>query len=215
MLQRFLNLSAYIFSLPKTLIFNFHYFPFSTAIKLPVYVSPYVKFEKLGGKVVLHDTRRGCIRMGYQSGRIKTTWYNEGVIEFMGKADIRGGSQIWSRGHLTIGAEFTINQKSSLVAGNRITIGKKVLLSSEIMIIDSDFHSIYDSNGAHINASEPIEIGDKVWIGYRCMLLKGAKIPGGSVIGAGSIVTKQFTEENVILAGVPAKIVKQDIVWVR
>lgn len=215
MIRKIYKILGYLPSAPKTLLFNFHYFPFSTAIKLPVYVSPHVKFERLKGKVVLHEIRSGCVRIGYQSGNAKTKWHNEGLIEFLGNADLRGGCSVWARGHLKIGSEFTINTASALVAGNKVTIGSKVLLSSDITIIDSDFHQIYDSSGVHINASSPIEIGDHVWMGYRSMVLKGSKIPSGSVVGAGSIVTKKFDQENIILAGSPAMIKKENISWKR
>ena len=55
--------------------------------------------------------------------------------------------------------------------------------------------------------SEPIIIEDDVWIGMNCLILKGVKIGKGSVVGAGSVVTKNVPE-FVVVAGNPATIVK-------
>ena len=68
-------------------------------------------------------------------------------------------------------------------------------------------------DGNRINPSESIVVQDHVWIGYRALVNKGVVIPKNSVVGTGAVVTKAFEEENVILAGVPAKIVKHNIDW--
>ena len=52
-----------------------------------------------------------------------------------------------------------------------------------------------------------IEIGDGCWLGARVLVLPGVKVGNGSIIGAGSVVTKDI-ESNVIAAGVPAKVIR-------
>ena len=49
----------------------------------------------------------------------------------------------------------------------------------------------------------------------RVMIFKGAVIPDGSVVGAGSLVNKKFEEENILIAGSPAKKIRSDIEWRR
>lgn len=99
------------------------------------------------------------------------------------------------------------------IEGKSIYIGKDCLLSSEIVFRTGDSHSILDMEGKRINPSEDIVIGDHVWIGHRVLINKGVIIPKNSVVGTGAVVTKSFDEENVVLAGVPAKIVKHNINW--
>ena len=99
------------------------------------------------------------------------------------------------------------------IEGSSIKIGKDCLFSSEIVFRTGDSHSILDMDGNRINPSENIVIGDHVWIGYRALVNKGVVIPKNSVVGTGAIVTKTFEEENVVIAGVPAKIVKHNINW--
>ncbi|MBQ8668401.1 acyltransferase, partial [bacterium] len=53
------------------------------------------------------------------------------------------------------------------------------------------------------------------WVGMRVMILKGAVIPKGSVVGAMSMVNKKFEEENILIAGTPAEKIRSDIEWRR
>ena len=55
-----------------------------------------------------------------------------------------------------------------------------------------------------------LRLGNNVWIGANSLILGGVNITGSNVvIAAGSIVTKSFSESNVVLAGCPARIIKQ------
>jgi acetyltransferase-like isoleucine patch superfamily enzyme len=55
----------------------------------------------------------------------------------------------------------------------------------------------------------PVAIGNDVWIGVRAIILGGATLPDGTIVGAGSVVTKAFAEPYTTIAGVPAKIIRQ------
>lgn len=56
-------------------------------------------------------------------------------------------------------------------------------------------------------------IGNHVWIGEHCYILKNATISDNSVVGSMSVVTKRFDEENVVIAGNPAKIYRRNVMW--
>jgi len=100
--------------------------------------------------------------------------------------------------------------------GVSVKIGKDCMFSYDIMLWASDTHKIIDSNDEVLNKSKfGIEIGDHVWCGTRCTILKDAKISNNSVIGAASVVTRRFEDENVIIAGNPARIIKENISWKR
>ena len=60
--------------------------------------------------------------------------------------------------------------------------------------------------------TKPIEIGDHVWIGLRAIILKGVKIGNGSVIAAGAVVTRDVPPYSLV-AGVPARVIKENIYW--
>lgn len=114
-----------------------------------------------------------------------------------------------------IGEKTRILGKTHLAAieGTAIRIGRECLFSSNIHFRTGDSHSVLDRTGKRINPSRDISLGDHVWLGTGVTCLKGAMIPGHSVVGAASLVTGKFTEPNCVLAGVPAKVVKTDVDW--
>lgn len=80
----------------------------------------------------------------------------------------------------------------------------------------SDFHSIIDlQNGKRINPPDNIKIGNENWITNYVSIRKGAEIKDYNVISPYTIVNKKFMKSNVILAGQPAKVVKENITWSR
>ena len=101
----------------------------------------------------------------------------------------------------------------AVIEGTSINIGKDCLFSSDIVFRIGDSHSLLDNMGRRINPSKSIEVGNHVWVGHRVLVNKGAKIPSDSIVGTGAIVTKQFTEDNIVIAGVPAKIIKDNVSW--
>lgn len=99
------------------------------------------------------------------------------------------------------------------LGGTEIRIGEGSLFSNNIEIHSTDYHGIYNKNGERINPDKNIVIGRYVWIGMGSKVLKGTEIPDGVVVGAGSVVSGKFVEENTIIAGNPAKIIKREIFW--
>lgn len=98
---------------------------------------------------------------------------------------------------------------------NNITIGDDVLFSFGIILWPSDGHTIYDvnTNKAINKSTSGISIGSHVWVCMHTNIMKNVKIPNNCTIGARSLVNKSFEEENIILAGVPAKIIKSGVNW--
>ena len=119
------------------------------------------------------------------------------------------------------GNRITIGDRTNLCGqihlacteGKAITIGEDCLFSSQIVFRTGDSHSILDADGNRINPARDITVADRVWLGHRVLLNKGVHIPADSVVGTGAVVTKAFHDPHVILAGVPAKVVKENISW--
>ncbi len=95
-----------------------------------------------------------------------------------------------------------------------IFIDEFCLVANNIEIRNSDGHSIFE-NGKLINPSSSIHISNNVWIGQNAKILKGANIGAHSVIALNALVSSGNYENNIILAGLPAKIIKKDITWSR
>lgn len=98
----------------------------------------------------------------------------------------------------------------------KIKIGNDNMFSYDIEFRTGDGHTVYDINTNKVlNSSDNIIIGDHVWLGRGATILKGTHIPSNCVVGANFVVNKKFEKENCIIAGVPAKIIKENINWDR
>jgi acetyltransferase-like isoleucine patch superfamily enzyme len=101
----------------------------------------------------------------------------------------------------------------TICATNRISIGDRCLIGSDVMIVDTDFHPLEIQGRRYAerpsrNQNHEIWIGNDVFVGARTLILKGVNIGHGSVIGAGSVVT-QNVPPGTIFAGNPAKFIKK------
>lgn len=99
---------------------------------------------------------------------------------------------------------------------SKIIIGKNTQIGKDVIIRTSDGHSIFNiGENVPFNAPEDVIIGDNVWLGERVVVLKGSTIPSNTIVGSCALVNKKFAEENTILGGVPAKIIKRNVTWKR
>lgn len=101
---------------------------------------------------------------------------------------------------------------TTLYAWEKIKIGDKTIIGANTKIMDNDFHPIKPEDRLINDNSKivpkPVSIGKNVFIGCNCLILKGTVIGDNCTVGAGSVVSGVF-EENCIIAGNPAKIIKK------
>lgn len=123
-------------------------------------------------------------------------------------------------GKVTIGDRCYLGA-SHLVCHTSIQIGNDVIMSWGVTIVDHDSHSLdWAKRSSDVKdwkkglkkwdyvAVSPVNIGDKVWIGFGASILKGVTVGEGAVIGARSTVTRNVPPFTVV-AGNPAKVVRQ------
>jgi acetyltransferase-like isoleucine patch superfamily enzyme len=108
---------------------------------------------------------------------------------------------------LSIGEGSFVNHRSELIAHERVEIGRHCLFAWDVQVMDSDSHSV---DGLPHTA--PVVIGDRVWIGCRATVLKGVTIGDGAVVAAGSVVTRDVPA-RALVAGNPARLVREDVTW--
>lgn len=111
----------------------------------------------------------------------------------------------WPGGEIEIGEGTTINYAASISAASSVRIGKNCLIGTYVNIMDCTFHNQADRSWT-LDA-EPIVIEDNVWLGNRCVIMKGVRIGRGATISACSLVTRDVPAGSMV-AGVPARVVK-------
>ena len=101
-----------------------------------------------------------------------------------------------------------INHNCTFLDTSPIYIGKNVFIAPNVVISCAGHSKDATQRAEGIMTSAPIRIGDDVWIGANATITAGITIENGSIIGAGSVVTKDIPA-NVIATGVPCKVLRE------
>lgn len=105
---------------------------------------------------------------------------------------------------------FSMNSFSVLIAAQKITIGQDVMIGRNVVIYDSDFHRINENK----YISKSVCIQDHVWIASNAMILKGVTTGTGSIIAAGTLVTKDIPQQSIAIKK-DYTILRQNVQWTR
>lgn len=139
----------------------------------------------------------------------------------LGGLTIDIGSAKWKNtgARLTIGRNFSTGSRSRFILPNPenvIKIGDDCMFSNSIILRAGEYpHLIFDNiTGAYLDLSDGIFIGDHVWVGEGVYINKSVTINRECIVGARSVVTRRFEVENAVIAGNPAKVVKENVRWI-
>ncbi len=120
-----------------------------------------------------------------------------------------------NRGVCSLGDGTEVVDGYFVVSDASLTIGADCLLAAGVIVRTHDEHHIFDADThERINYPKDVVIGDNVWIGLRASILAGARIGRGSVVGAGAVTSGQFGDHQII-AGCPAKVLRERVCWSR
>lgn len=111
-------------------------------------------------------------------------------------------------GRLEIAESVFINYGTTIAAQENVTIGANCNIGTFVMIMDNSFHRLEPERRLERPVSAPVFIERNVWLGGRVIVLPGVRIGAGSVVGAGSIVTKDIPPRSLAV-GVPAKVIRE------
>ena len=111
--------------------------------------------------------------------------------------------QVQKDAKLEIGKAY-VNYGATILAGNDMKIGNDILISRNVTIFDSDHHKIFDKEGNCTNDVREFNIGNHVWIGISCCILRGSQIGDGAVIAANSVVGGKIRPKTMA-SGNPAR----------
>ena len=138
-------------------------------------------------------------------------------VELSPLLKISKGTQIGSftkikatEGPLTIGAHVSIGTCCFISAeAGGVEIGDYTMFGPNVSVLGNNyrFDRLDIPMSLQEKTSQGISIGEDVWVGAGSVILDGVKVGNGAIIAAGSVVTKDVPEFHVV-AGVPAKVVK-------
>lgn len=181
---------------------------YSAKFRLPFLISRgSIVSVKKGAQIVTTDKAR--LFLGFH------TINNQGAILQLDKnstLNIKGSVNMFSNSKVVVmeNACLSIGQRTFFNEGVRVQCRKKISIGDDCafswggLIVDSDFHGIYIT-GEVMNHDEPVEIGDRVWLGAKSTIQKGAQIENDVIIGSHSLVLKGRYDRKAIYAGSPAK----------
>jgi maltose O-acetyltransferase len=110
--------------------------------------------------------------------------------------------------HLEVGENFYANHGCTILDCNKVKIGKNCLLAPHVCISAATHPIDPTLRAAGAEYTAPVTIGDNVWIGANATICPGVTIGNNVVVGAGAVVTKNVVD-NVVVAGVPAKVIRK------
>ena len=163
---------------------------------------PYIKIPKLAlGGICLGDNV--ILNSDAKNANTSTTMRLKFVLGYDGSINV---------------GDYTQLNGLCIVSYKQIEIGECCEFGSNTMITDTDFHPVdskmrrkqvmgekYDFDYVK---KEPIIIGNNVWIGWGCLILKGVTIGDNCIVAGNSVVLKGDYPPNSLIAGNPAKVVK-------
>ena len=119
--------------------------------------------------------------------------------------------------HIDIGERTTAIDCYVLARDKSVSIGAECMISRGIEIRATDVHKVYDiDTNKRLNvATQDVIIGDHIWIAANVTVSKNVQIAEGCIIAAGSFVNKSVPSPNTMLAGTPAKVIREGVRWER
>ena len=137
------------------------------------------------------------------SFRIRTFLYKNIFLMKVGKnTKIRGFVEFSAPWNIEIGENTMIGQECKFDGRNGLYIGNNVNIS-DCTAIWTEQHDINDENFACNNSGGKVILEDRVWLGFRSIVLPKCHIKEGTVVASGAIVTKDCDEFS-LYAGIPA-----------
>ena len=180
----------------KTLFFNFYLVNYKVLLQKRMQIkNNLICNQKLlvTGKGIL-EFGENCI-FGHKLGGN----FHNGLIEIQPR---------FPSSKIIIGNNFTSNNNLVICAANFIKIGDYALIGQGVSIVDHEAHGISPKKRNKIGEIGEVIIGKNVWIGSNVIILKNSVIGDNSIVAAGAVVSGKFPS-NVIIGGVPAKIIRE------
>lgn len=147
-------------------------------------------------------------RQDYINTHERSTLYigDKATFKINGRFTMHGHSSIMVHDSavLEIGNNTYLNG-GCIECSHHISIGNDCAIADGVRIMDNSWHAIED-------ASKDVIIGNKVWLATNALIMPGVTIGEGAIVAAGAVVTKDVPARCMV-AGLPAKVIKENVDW--
>lgn len=156
--------------------------------------------KKLFVQQVILCKGQGNVRIGANC----SFGYNLGGFHRGGSIELQAR---YAASNIKIGDNVSTNNNIMICAANYIEIGEKTLIGQYVTIMDHEAHNIDPLRRQEIGEIGNVIIGKNVWLGNNVVILKNSEIGDNTIVATGAVVSGKFPS-NVIIGGIPAKIIK-------
>lgn len=174
-----------------------------------------VNFEGKNGKIIIHHPIKRIENLHIICGdnclveiQESDNYYKNSIIAATAQ-----------NSYIKIGKNCSLNWGCNLIVdfepNLHITLGDECMLAPRVWMRTSDGHAILSKDNKLLNKGGSIDVGNHVWILQDSAVLKKSFIPNNTIVGTNSIVNKKFDKEYTMIAGSPAKVIREDINWSR
>lgn len=205
----------------KTLYFNFKKFPFSIAMKLPVFFFGKVKFSDISGEIKIEaPITAAMIAFGHKFEKWSR---HKGIAELslIGKIVFKGyfhvGKDyliyIGKDAYCEIGNMSAFGSDVKMICTSEIRIGNWTGVGYESQLLDTNSHPMVNTKtGMQYPMVGAIELGDYNAISNRVSIMPNTKTPNNCVIASNSVCSKNYKDLGscVLIGGIPAKLIKEN-----
>lgn len=205
-----------LLSIPKSFYASWRLTSYKKAWTLPVLCRHNCKLVSVNGSIY----GGGRIKIGFNQTGLFDERTQRAIINISGNIELHGifelgaGSrlEVGNNGFLIIKGNVANSAGLTISCHDRIVLEAGTVISWDTLILDRDFHYILDTNTYKTKSDhKPIFIGKNVWVCAGAKVLKGAVIPDGCIISAASVINRPFEENNCLLQGNPAMIVRRNV----
>lgn len=169
-----------------------------------------VQFTGENNTLLIHNEVREL------SGSVK--FYGDyGHFSLGAMASFRGHVIVGHKCRVSIGNKTTVTKNCFINTAEEtdVIIGDDCMIASDTILRTHDSHPIFDvATRVRMNVAQSIIIGNHVWLGDLVIVLGGASVADGSIIGIRGLVTGTIPN-NSIAVGSPARVIRTDIAWER
>lgn len=168
-----------------------HIFPYKNAV---LDMAPGAKIYLGGG-----DIEIGCDQMKGSKTETRVRLRENALWSSEGGCKLYYGSTVELLHDAKLDSQyFTLNTGSTIVAAKRIQFGHDVMIGRNVVVYDSDHHSLTNAQGETTNPDAPVILGDHVWLATNSAVLKGSRIGSGCMIAANAVVRGEVWPDTMV-----------------